>query len=55
MRKIDILHANGNESIWLIDSNFVGLMRFYKDKEHSDKSICLLKRELMEKSSIIEN
>ena len=24
---------------WLIDSNFVGVMRFYKDKYHSDKSI----------------
>ena len=24
---------------WLIDSNFVGVMRFYKDRDYSDKSI----------------
>ena len=24
---------------WLIDSNFLGVMRFYTDKDHSDKSI----------------
>jgi len=24
---------------WLIDSNSVGVIRFYKDKEHFDKSI----------------
>tara|TARA_B100000945_G_scaffold26112_1_gene18213 strand:- start:9 stop:257 length:249 start_codon:yes stop_codon:yes gene_type:complete len=24
---------------WLIDSNSVGVIRFYKDKEHSDKHI----------------
>ena len=24
---------------WLIDSNFVGVMRFYKDSDNSDKSI----------------
>ena len=29
---------NLNNEFWLIDSNFVGVMRFYKDKEHSDKS-----------------
>ena len=23
---------------WLIESNFVGVMHFYKDKEHSDQS-----------------
>ena len=28
-----------NNDFWLIDSNFVGVMLFYKDKEHSDKSI----------------
>ena len=39
MRKIDISFANSNESILLIDSNFVGVMRFYKDKDNSDKSI----------------
>ena len=30
---------DSNIDFWLIDSNFVGVMRFYKDKEHSDKSI----------------
>ena len=29
---------NSNNDFWLIDSNFVGVMRFYKDKEYSDKS-----------------
>ncbi len=29
---------NSNKDFWLIDSNFVGMMRFYKDKEHSYKS-----------------
>ena len=29
---------NSNNDFWLIDSNFVGVMRFYKDKKHSDKS-----------------
>ena len=28
---------NSNNDFWLIDSNFVGVMCFYKDKEHSDK------------------
>ena len=30
---------NSNNDFWLIDSNLVGVIRFYKDKEHSDKSI----------------
>ncbi len=30
---------NSNNDFWLIDSNFVGVMRFYKDKKNSDKSI----------------
>ena len=30
---------NSNNDFWLIDSNFVGVMRFYKDKEYSDESI----------------
>ena len=30
---------NLNNDFWLIDSNFVGLIRFYKHKEKSDKSI----------------
>ncbi len=29
---------NSTHDFWLIDSNFVGVMRFYKDKEYSDKS-----------------
>ena len=33
---------NSNKDFWLIDSNFVGVMRFYKDKEHSDKSIAYM-------------
>ena len=30
---------NSKKDFWLIDSNFVGVMRFYKAKDHSDKSI----------------
>ena len=30
---------NSNNDFWLIDSNFVGVMRFYKDNKHFDKSI----------------
>ena len=30
---------NSKKDFWLIDSNFVGVMRFYKAKGHSDKSI----------------
>ena len=33
---------NSNNDFWLIDSNFVGVMRFYKDKKHSDKSIAYI-------------
>ena len=33
---------NSNNDFWLIDSNFVGVMRFYKDKEHYDKSIAYM-------------
>ena len=33
---------NSNNDFWLIDSNFVGVMRFYKDKEYSDKSIAYM-------------
>ena len=29
---------NSHNDFWLIDSNLVGVMRFYKDKEHSYKS-----------------
>ena len=30
---------NSTNDFWLIDSNFVGVMRFYKDQDNSDKSI----------------
>ena len=30
---------NSNNDFWLIDSNFVGVIRFYGDTEHSHKSI----------------
>ena len=33
---------DSNNDFWLIDSNFVGVMRFYQDKEHSDKSIAYM-------------
>ena len=29
---------NSNNDFWLIDSNSVGVLRFSKDKEHSEKS-----------------
>ena len=30
---------NSNNDFWLIDSNFVGVIRFSKDRENSEKSI----------------
>ena len=30
---------NKSNDFWLIDSNFVGVMCFYKDRDNSDKSI----------------
>ena len=30
---------NSKKDFWLIDSNSVGVMRFYNDKKESDKSI----------------
>ena len=30
---------DSNNDFWLIDSNSVGVMRFYQEKDHSDKSI----------------
>jgi len=33
---------NSNNDFWLIDSNFVGVIRFYKDKDYSDKSIAYM-------------
>jgi len=35
---IPFCFLNSNNYFWLIDSNFVGVMRFYSDKENSDKS-----------------
>jgi len=29
---------NSTNDFWLIDSNFVGVMHFYKDRDYSDKS-----------------
>ena len=33
---------NSKNDFWLIDSNCVGVMRFYRDKENSDKSIAYM-------------
>ena len=33
---------NSNNDFWLIDSNFVGVMRFSKDRENSEKSIAYM-------------
>ena len=33
---------NSTKDFWLIDSNFVGVMRFYKDKDHSHKTIAYM-------------
>ena len=33
---------NSNNDLWLIDSNFVWVMRFYKYKNHLDKSIAYI-------------
>ena len=33
---------NLNNDFWLIDSNSVGVIRFYKDREHSEKSIAYI-------------
>ena len=30
---------DSTNDFWLIDSNFVGVMRFYKDRDNSDESI----------------
>ena len=30
---------NSTNDFWLVDSNSVGVIRFYKDNYHSDKSI----------------
>ena len=33
---------NSNNDFWLIDSNFVGVIRFYKNKNNSDKSFAYI-------------
>ena len=33
---------NSNNDFWLIDSNFVGVIRFSKDRENSEKSIAYM-------------
>ena len=33
---------NLNNDFWLIDSNFVGVIRFSKDRENSEKSIAYM-------------
>ena len=33
---------NLNNDFWLIDSNSVGVIRFYKDREHSEKSFAYI-------------
>ena len=33
---------NLNKDFWLIDSNSVGVIRFYKDREHSEKSFAYI-------------
>ena len=33
---------NSNNDFWLFDSNFLGVMRFNKDKESSNKSIAYI-------------
>ena len=33
---------NSNNDFWLIDSNFVGVIRFSKDRENPEKSIAYI-------------
>ena len=33
---------NSNNDFWLIDSNFVGVIRFSKDRENPEKSIAYM-------------
>ena len=33
---------NSNNDFWLVDSNFVGVIRFSKDRENSEKSIAYM-------------
>ena len=42
---------NSTNDFWLIDSNFVGVMRFHKNKHRSDKSIDYM---LIEEGIIME-
>ena len=48
---INILLLNSNNDFLLIDSNFVGSTRLYKDKEHSYKSIAYM---FIEEGNILE-
>ena len=34
-----MVFLNSNNDFWLIDSNFVGVIRFSKDRENSEKTI----------------
>ena len=37
-----MVFLNSNNDFWLIDSNFVGVIRFSKDRENSEKSIAYM-------------
>ena len=37
-----MVFLNSNNDFWLIDSNFVGVIRFYKDRENSEKFIAYM-------------
>ena len=37
-----MIFLNSNNDFWLIDSNFVGVIRFSKDRENSEKSIAYM-------------
>ena len=37
-----MVFLNSNNDFWLIDSNFVGVVRFSKDRENSEKSIAYM-------------
>ena len=37
-----MVFLNSNNDFWLIDSNFVGVIRFSKDRENPEKSIAYM-------------
>ena len=37
-----MVFLNSNNDFWLIDSNFVSVIRFSKDRENSEKSIAYM-------------